>query len=105
MVTRSRLVAGVYDNVISHNTVTNNGLLGEGAGVLFANASAGTGSYDNLVVHNYIAGNGLSGVTMHAHTIDPSSANQFEDLNGNTVVHNTIGQNNLDGDGLDGTVC
>ncbi len=98
------LVAGVYDNVISHNTVTNNGLLGEGAGVLFANAAPGTASYDNLVVHNYIAGNGLSGVTMHAHTIDPKSQNQFEDLNGNTIVHNTIGQNNLDGDGLDGTV-
>lgn len=94
-------VAGVYDNVISHNWVTNNGLLGDGAGVLFANATAGTGSYDNLVVHNYIAGNGLSGVTMHAHTVGPG---QTEDLNGNTIVHNRIGQNNLDGDGLDGGV-
>ena len=50
--------------------VTNNGGEGEGAGVLFANASAGTASYDNLVQGNYIAGNGLSGVTMHAHTLD-----------------------------------
>jgi hypothetical protein len=52
-------------------------------------------------VHNYIAGNGLSGVTMHAHTVGPG---QTEDLNGNTIVHNRIGQNNLDGDGLDGGV-
>ena len=63
--------AGVYHNVIAFNRVTDNGLKGEGAGVLFANATAGTGSYDNLVEHNYIARNGLSGVTMHAHTLMP----------------------------------
>jgi nitrous oxidase accessory protein NosD len=91
-------VAGVYDNVIRGNVVTNNGLKGEGAGVLFANATAGTASYNNLVQGNYIAGNGLSGVTMHAHTIQPG---QFEDLNGNRVIGNRIGKNNLDGDTLD----
>ncbi len=91
-------VAGVYDNVIRGNVVTNNGVAGEGAGVLFANAAAGTASYDNLVTGNYIAGNGLSGVTMHAHTIKPG---QFEDLNGNRVIGNAIGKNNLDGDTLD----
>ena len=100
-------VAGVYDNVMRHNRITDNGLQGEGAGVLFANASAGTASYDNLVIDNYIAGNELSGVTMHAHTLGPG---QFEDLNGNTIVRNVIGQNNLGspgagpGDMLDGTV-
>jgi nitrous oxidase accessory protein NosD len=92
---RQPSVAGVYENVIRHNKITNNGLKGEGAGVLFANATAGTASYDNLVEHNYIAGNELSGVTMHAH---PISAGQFEDLNGNRIVHNTIGKNNLGGD-------
>jgi hypothetical protein len=91
-------VAGVYDNVIRGNVVTNNGVAGEGAGVLFANATAGTASYDNLVQGNYIAGNGLSGVTMHAHTIKPG---QFEDLSGNKIIGNTIGKNNLDGDTLD----
>ena len=90
--------AGVYDNVISHNQITDNGLKGEGAGVLFANALAGTGSYNNLVEYNYIAGNELSGVTMHAHTI---GAGQFEDLSGNQIVHNTIGKNNTGGDPLD----
>ena len=54
-------VAGVYDNVITHNIVTANGLKGDGAGVLFANASAGTASYNNLVTGNFIAGKGLSG--------------------------------------------
>jgi Protein of unknown function (DUF1565) len=98
-------VAGVYDNVIRGNVVTYNGLKGEGAGVLFANATAGTASYDNLVQGNYIAGNGLSGVTMHAHTIKPG---QFELLSGNNVIGNTIGKNNIDGDTLDcapGSTC
>jgi len=92
-------VAGVYDNVIRGNVVTGNGTVGEGAGVLFANAGPGTASYDNIVEGNYIEGNGLSGVTMHAHTI---GSGQFEDLSGNVIVGNAIGKNNLDGDTLDG---
>ncbi len=95
---RQPAVAGVYRNVIKNNVVTDNGVEGEGAGVLFANAGPGTASYDNLVQGNYIAGNGLSGVTMHAHTLGKG---QFEDLSGNVIVGNTIGKNNLDGDTLD----
>jgi Protein of unknown function (DUF1565)/Right handed beta helix region len=91
-------VAGVYRNLIKDNVVTDNGVEGEGAGVLFANAGPGTASYDNQVQGNYIAGNGLSGVTMHAHTIGKG---QFEDLSGNVIVGNAIGKNNLDGDTLD----
>jgi Right handed beta helix region len=97
-------VAGVYDNVIRGNRITSNGLQGEGAGVLFANAGPGTASYNNLVEDNYIAGNQLSGVTMHAHTLPPG---MFEDLNGNRVIDNVIGRNNVGspvvpGDPLDG---
>jgi hypothetical protein len=92
---RQPSVAGVYDNVIEHNRITNNGTSGEGAGVLFANAQAGTASYDNVVEHNYIAGNELAGVTLHAH---PLESGQFEDLSGNRIVHNTIGKNNTGGD-------
>ncbi len=98
------LVAGVYDNVIRGNVVTDNGLKGEGAGVLFANAGPGTASYDNVVEDNYLSGNELSGVTMHAHTLMPG---QFEDLNGNQIIDNVIGTNNVGspleaGDPLDG---
>jgi len=96
---RQPAVAGVYDNLIQYNVVTGNGVKGEGAGVLFANAGPGTASYNNQVKNNYIAGNGLPGVTMHAHTIGKG---QFEDLNGNVIVGNAIGKNNLDGDTLDG---
>lgn len=92
-------VAGVYRNRILDNAVTANGVEGEGAGVLFANAGPGTASYDNLVEGNYIAGNGLAGVTMHAHTLPPGL---HEDLNGNVIIKNSIGKNNLDGDTLDG---
>ena len=91
-------VAGVYNNVIRDNRITDNGTSGEGAGVLFANAGPGTASYDNWVVGNYIAGNELAGVTMHAHTLGPG---QFEDLNGNNVIDNVIGTNNTGGDPLD----
>ena len=80
-------VAGVYDNVIRGNTVTNNGVKGEGAGVLFANASAGTASYGNLVENNYIAGNGLSGVTMHAHTIKPRPVRGPQRQQGDQQLH------------------
>lgn len=67
-------VAGVFDNVIRANWITDNGLQGEGAGVLFANAGPGTASYDNLVEGNCIAGNELSGVTIHAHTLARDSS-------------------------------
>ena len=91
-------VAGVYDNVVRGNVVTNNGLKGEGAGVLFANAGPGTAVYGNLVRGNYIAGNELSGVTFHAHLLPPGT---FEDLSGNKVIGNSIGTNNTGGDPLD----
>ena len=46
---RQPSVAGDYRNVIADNVITGNGVMGEGAGVIFANASAGSASYDNLV--------------------------------------------------------
>jgi hypothetical protein len=88
-------VAGVYDNVILRNRIVGNGMRDEGAGVLFANAMAGTASYDNLVSHNAISGNEMAGVTMHAH---PVPAGMYENLSGNRVLGNRIGPNNLGGD-------
>jgi hypothetical protein len=87
------LAAGVYDNVIEHNTIVGNGIAGQGAGVLLAAGALGPGGavYGNIVEYNTISGNGLAGVTVHAHT--PGL-----DLNGNVIEYNTIGTNNFDGD-------
>lgn len=91
---------GVHDNKIIANRVTGNGVAGQGGGVLLATAVPGnvpgipgTGGavYNNLVQGNYLARNGLAGVTLHSHATG-------EDLNGNTVIGNTIGTNNLDPD-------
>jgi hypothetical protein len=92
---RQPSVAGVYDNQIFRNRITGNGIKDEGAGVLFANATAGTAAYDNLVTYNFIEGNEMAGVTLHAHSI---AEGMHEDLSGNVIRHNTIGPNNLGGD-------
>ena len=51
----------------------------------------GTASYDNSVVGNVLVGNGNGGVMMHSHAPD-------QNLNGNRIINNTIGRNNLAGD-------
>jgi parallel beta-helix repeat protein len=82
---------GVFNNTISHNSSTNNGVLGQGGGVLMATGVPGGAVYDNTVIGNAISGNGLAGVTVHAHS-------PGENLNGNVVRGNRIGTNNIDGD-------
>jgi parallel beta-helix repeat protein len=85
---------GVHDNTILANWVTNNGVVGQGGGVLLATGvpglPQGTGGavFHNLVEGNFLAGNGLGGVTLHSHA-------PGEDLNGNTITANAIGTNNL----------
>jgi nitrous oxidase accessory protein NosD len=82
---------GVYGNVVAGNTILDNGLKGEGAGVLMAAAGPGMASYDNVVVDNTIRGNSLAGVTIHSHAPN-------QDVSGNVIRDNQIGRNNLLGD-------
>jgi parallel beta-helix repeat protein len=88
---------GVYDNTVFANQVTDNGVKGQGGGVLMASGVPGgpygTGGavYDNNVIGNVLSGNGLAGVTVHSHA-------PGQDLNGNVVELNIIGTNNVDGD-------
>jgi len=86
-------VAGVYGNLIKDNVAEGNGVAGQGAGILLAAGIpiGGGAVYDNTVSGNLIKGNGLSGVTVHNHY-------PGQDLNGNKIVHNRIGTNNVDGD-------
>lgn len=88
---------GVHDNTILANHVTGNGVAGQGAGVLLASGvpgnvpnipGVGGAVYNNLIESNFIAGNGLGGVTLHSHS-------PGENLNGNTIIGNLIGKNNL----------
>ncbi len=98
-------VGGVFDNVVTDNVVLRNGTDkappqfgggGSGAGVGIFGSGPGTGAYDNVVRDNYISGSGMAGFTIHAHL--PGG----EDVNGNKVVDNDFGTNNLGGDGFDG---
>jgi parallel beta-helix repeat protein len=82
---------GVYDNKIEDNRSVNNGVLGQGAGILLATPLPGGAVYDNTIEGNYLAGNGLAGVTVHSHA-------PGQDLNGNVVEWNLIRTNNVDGD-------
>lgn len=91
-----KLAGGVHDNRFLDNWVSGNGTQGQGAGILFATPVPGAAApdgvggavYDNLVEGNVIWGNGLAGVTVHSHA-------PGQDLNGNVIVHNFIGTNNL----------
>jgi parallel beta-helix repeat protein len=82
---------GVFDNRILYNSVSGNGVAGQGAGVLLATPFPGGAVYDNQVLGNRIWGNGLAGVTVHSHA-------PGQDLNGNVIEANLIGTNNVDGD-------
>ncbi len=96
---------GIYNNVILGNTSLRNGTAkapaefgggGSGSGIGIFGSGPGSAAYDNLVAGNYAAGNGLAGFTIHAH--NPGG----EDVNGNKVINNVFGSNNLGGDGYDG---
>jgi hypothetical protein len=82
--------AGVFDNLVENNVSLDNGVLGQGAGILMGGGGPFTGVYGNMIVGNYASGNGLAGITIHQHLIG--------DLDGNVIERNALGENNLDGD-------
>jgi parallel beta-helix repeat protein len=91
-------VGGVFANVVTANTVDDNGLVGQGAGIILAGAGPGTAVYRNVVSDNVARHNGLGGVTLHDH-----APGQFMD--GNAIIGNyfdgndtTGGPNNTPGD-------
>jgi nitrous oxidase accessory protein NosD len=102
---RNPSAGGVYANDISDNVTLRNGTAkappqfgggGSGSGIGIFGSGPGSAAYDNLVEENYMAGNGLAGFTIHAH--HPGG----EDVNGNNVIDNRVGTNNVGGDGFDG---
>ena len=85
---------GVYRNLVDYNVSQGNG----GAGVGIFDPTPGTKAYNNIVFHNIITGNGLAGVMMHSHA-------PLQVLNGNKIVGNWIGLNNLFGDSDSGNMA
>ena len=71
--------------------MVDNGIKGEGAGVLVAAAGPGMASYDNKIIGNRISGNEMPGVTVHSHAPN-------QDVSDNLIAGNDIGRNNLGGD-------
>ncbi len=82
--------AGVFDNLVEGNVANENGVAGQGAGVLMGGGAPFAGVYGNVIRDNEAAGNGLSGVTIHQHLVG--------DLNGNVIEHNRVQNDNVDGD-------
>jgi nitrous oxidase accessory protein NosD len=83
--------AGVFDNLIEDNVSNNNGLLGQGAGILLGGGAPFAGVYSNVIRGNIAIGNGLAGVTIHQHFVG--------DLNNNVIEDNILSDDNIDGDG------
>ncbi len=82
--------AGVFDNLIEGNVSIDNGVAGQGAGILMGGGAPFAGVYGNVIRGNFTRGNGLSGVTIHQHLVG--------DLNGNVVENNILSHDNVDGD-------
>jgi parallel beta-helix repeat protein len=82
--------AGVFDNLVADNVVNGNGTVGQGAGILMGGGALDAGVYGNVIRDNRATGNGLAGVVIHLH--GPG------DLNGNVIVGNRLGKNNVSGD-------
>lgn len=82
--------AGVFDNLIENNVSIDNGVAGQGAGILMGGGAPFAGVYGNVIRGNFTRGNGLAGVTIHQHLVG--------DLNGNVIENNVLSHDNLDGD-------
>jgi nitrous oxidase accessory protein NosD len=82
--------AGVFDNLVVDNVSDDNGVAGQGAGILLGGGAPYAGVYGNVIRDNVARGNGLAGVTIHQHLVG--------DLNGNVIKGNFLSNDNVDGD-------
>lgn len=92
-VTGAKAPLGVFDNTVTRNESTRNGLQvpGAGAGVgLFAPGPLNA-TYGNVVAANSLTKNGLAGVAIHNH-----APTRNIDLSDNTITGNYIALNNGD---------
>jgi Right handed beta helix region len=83
----SHTAGGVWQNVVQFNVSDDNGVQGEGGGILMAGAASGTNVRDNTISHNEASGNGLAGIVIHQH---------FDgDFTRNRIEFNRLSNNNI----------
>jgi hypothetical protein len=70
--------AGVFDNLITGNVSNDNGVAGQGAGILLGGGAPFAGVYGNVISGNVASGNGLAGVTIHQHLTGDLNDNVIE---------------------------
>jgi Right handed beta helix region len=86
---------GVYQNTVSDNESSYNGLNnGGGAGVGMYAAGPGNINYGNVAIRNLLVGNGLPGVAMHNHAAPPTAPPVT--LRDNSVIDNILRDNGPD---------
>jgi hypothetical protein len=90
----SKLPYGVFNNTVSGNTASRNGLVGSGAGVGIYAAGPGNITFGNKVIGNVLMDNGLPGVTVHNHASVPGAPGI--NLNDTMIVGNYISGNAAD---------
>lgn len=83
--------AGVIRNVVLGNRADRNGLAAGGAGVLLATPVPNGQVRSNQLIGNSVDGNGHSGIEVHFHV--PTAT-----VDGNSIVANRIGRNDVLGD-------
>jgi nitrous oxidase accessory protein NosD len=88
---------GVFQNTISNNESSSNGLAnGGGAGIGLFAPGPGAVTYGNVVIANTITGNGLPGVAMHNHLGVSASGTVGIIFDDNSIIGNTIRLNGAD---------
>ena len=89
---------GVYDNTVSGNFVSKNGVTVGGAGVgLFSDGEGPGRTSGNVIIGNSLTDNGIPGVALHTH-VGPAFGAPADDMSGNKIIGNLISGNGPDTD-------
>jgi parallel beta-helix repeat protein len=87
---------GVYDNTVSGNFVSKNGVTVGGAGVgLFSDGEGPGRTSNNVVIGNTLTDNGIPGVALHTH-VGPNFGASADNMSGNKIIGNFISGNGPD---------
>jgi len=87
---------GIDHNTLAWNSVSNNGVQVQGAGVgLFSDGNGPGRVSENLITHNTLTGNGIGGVSLHSH-VGPTFGAPPDNMDSNQIIDNFIAGNLAD---------